>query len=67
MSVVDGMIAFNISKDVKAEAAEEWLRELQYDESTTFPFIINTFDIEGPIFIENIDDLRSYADVWKHH
>jgi hypothetical protein len=64
VSVVDGLIAFNISEEVVGDEVTTWLRRLRSDEATTYPFVINVYDIDGPLLIECDDDLKSYLDVW---
>lgn len=64
VSMVDGLIAFNISEDVVSEEVTTWLSRMRFDEATTYPFVINVFDIDGPLVIESDEDLKSYLDVW---
>lgn len=64
VTVVDRLLAFNIPDDVERDEVSVWLDHLRFDETTTYPFVINVFDIDGPLFIESDDDLRSYRDLW---
>lgn len=64
VTVVDGLISFCISDNVVTDDVSTWLDLLLVDEATTYPFIINVFDIDGPLLIENENDLKSYADTW---
>lgn len=64
VSVVDGLVAFNISEEVASEEVTVWLSRMRFDEATTYPFVINVFDIDGPLVIESDEELKSYLDVW---
>lgn len=63
VSLHDKLLSFVISSNVPNEKIVSWLHEMRCDKTTVYPFVIFSFDIDGPLFIESEEDLHSYADM----